>query len=240
MHEVNEPVIDVPEHDPVRGKEPVGKLSRVARQLAGRFLDGLVSRAERREWHRARNLADLGQVTARWLEGEIKYHPNGYDEGPGEETTNLIPALAALNRAGFVTDGSQPGIGPEIGYDGQEWWQRAAVSGFADREAADRLEAACAGTDLIFIRYQGARWRCDFRSAEPVTSSNGDVTSGAWYVHTSFGTRLSRSAVKLSFDGYLHNELCAAEQVTVIDPQWGRNDHLWPIVVRGLTDRRTG
>jgi hypothetical protein len=56
-------------------------------------------------WRTARTLADLGKLTARWLEGEITTTPSHLGP-PDSETTDLIPTLAAANRAGFVTDQS--------------------------------------------------------------------------------------------------------------------------------------
>ena len=58
-------------------------------------------------WKTARSLADLGELTARWLEGTEPNHPC-CASGADEETSPLIVELAALNRAGFVTDFSQP------------------------------------------------------------------------------------------------------------------------------------
>ncbi|OEJ20814.1 hypothetical protein AR457_41830 (plasmid) [Streptomyces agglomeratus] len=91
--------------------------------LLGRRLD--------RRWKTAATLTDLGALMALWLEGEISSWPGyapGY--GPDEETRELIPTLAAANRAGYVTISSQPGIDPEPGFDGLIWMQKAAVEGF--------------------------------------------------------------------------------------------------------------
>ena len=98
------------------------------------------------------DLADLGELTARWLEGTIASIPTvmpGY--GPDEETADLIPVLAACNRAGYVTTGSQPGEKPGRGHDGRLWTQRAAVQGFAGAAAVAALRACTAGTPLIVL-----------------------------------------------------------------------------------------
>ncbi|MEU7378150.1 DUF6919 domain-containing protein [Streptomyces albidoflavus] len=60
-----------------------------------------MSRADSRRWHAARTVADLGTLTALWLEGGFGSRP-GYEPhwGPDEETTTLIPTLAALCRTG--------------------------------------------------------------------------------------------------------------------------------------------
>jgi hypothetical protein len=43
-------------------------------------------------WTQANSLEDLGEATARWLEGRISYPFNGEDADP--ETTNLVQHLA--------------------------------------------------------------------------------------------------------------------------------------------------
>ncbi len=96
-----------------------------------------MSKADRGAWQAARTLADLGELTARWLEGSIGSEP-GYCGRPAEETEDLVPVLAKLNRAGFVTSGSQPGL-IEPGARGTLAEQRAAVDGFAGPELAFRL-----------------------------------------------------------------------------------------------------
>jgi hypothetical protein len=76
-------------------------------------------------WAAAVTLGQLGELVAEWLEGRIAAPI--YGEGPAPETAALIPALAHLNRSGFVTLDSQPG---EID---DHWAQRAAVSGYSSR-----------------------------------------------------------------------------------------------------------
>lgn len=55
----------------------------------------------------------------------------------------LVPFLAAVNRAGFVTGFSQPGE------DVDGWIQRAAVSGFASAATFRALLAVTAEADLM-------------------------------------------------------------------------------------------
>jgi len=202
-----------------------------------------IHRAARRPWTQAETLEDVGELTARWAEGSAKYHPGGYDDGPADETLEIAPALVTLNRNGFVTSGSQPGEAAVLGYDGNLWWQRAAVDGFTDPDTADRLEDACAAAGLIFINNGPARLRTTWPDAELVTASFVNERDGAlppesddspYYGHTHFGTHLSRHAVKFNFDGYAADALCSAEQVTVIDPEWGRKNLLWDTLTTAL------
>lgn len=116
------------------------------------FLERLLERRLDRRWKTAATLADLGDLMALWLEGEIASWPGyapGY--GPDEEIRELIPTLAAANRAGYVTIASQPGVDPEVGFDGLIWQQKAAVEGFVrDRNLLrDLVDAAYeAGLDV--------------------------------------------------------------------------------------------
>lgn len=190
-------------------------------------------RLERKLWANARTLADLGELTAQWLEGVIASQP-GYEAncGPDPETEHLIPVLAQANRAGYVTCSSQSGVYPEEGYDGCLWQQRAAVQGFADGPLALALTEAAERAGLLVIadsapkgglRGRLARWfEQDGRIVVTATTDGRE--------HTWFGARLSRSAL-----GWLYDELSAdglraitgAWQVTLIDPEWGRDDLLW-------------
>ncbi|MFJ9521790.1 DUF6919 domain-containing protein [Kitasatospora sp. NPDC101801] len=118
----------------------------------------IMSRADRRAWRSAATLADLGELTAQWLEGTRASWPGyvpGY--GPDSETTDtpgLVRALALANRAGYVTNASQPGEhGPD---QGQDWWaQRTAVSGFvADPQALHTLRLVAESYGLLYVEHQ--------------------------------------------------------------------------------------
>ncbi len=181
-------------------------------------------------WQSARTLADLGELTARWIEGDLASQP-GYC-GPSDiEDPALVPFLAALNRAGFVTTGSQIGeSGP--GYDGAYWQQRAAVEGFASERTALALIRAAAACGLISVSYPPAsmsRWRYRYDRSVTVTMREDRKITG-------FGVQLPRRHIRDSWLGYgiCHraavDALCSAWQVTVIDPEWGRDDLLWHVL----------
>lgn len=171
-------------------------------------------------WQQARTLAQLGQFTAQWLEGATACQPM-YLGGPSPETLPLVPQLAAYNRAGFVTDSSQPGSPRRNG-----WAQRAWVRGFGTAETADRIEAALLDTDLVV----------------GCTPPGGDnptricVTIGhdrAWTI----GGAMRASYLAEQYCEALPAALPAllnAWQIEVIDPVWGRNDLLWDRVGRAL------
>jgi len=194
-----------------------------------------MSRADRREWEQACTLAELGELTARWLEGDIASQPGCMSNlGPDSETTELIPTLAACNRAGYVTVDSQPGEAPGLGYDGRLWSQRAAVSGFADDATAARILAAVEDTgQLVIIAHDTPprRWWCSRPWRLP--SMGMAVTASGDRVSTELGGRMSLGDLEDCFaelgqDGFaaVHDAL----QVTVIDPVWGRNNVLWSVL----------
>jgi len=182
-------------------------------------------------WRAARTLADLGELTAQWLEGKIASIPTvvpGY--GPDEETADLIPVLAACNRAGYVTTVSQPGEKPDRGYDGRLWTQRAAVGGFAAADTVAALRACTAGTPLIVLASRPASQR-GLRPGNRIPVTLAGDQENTW-----FGGHLDRRDIEEDQAGYgiCHPDAieapCAAWQVTIIDPEWGRNDVLWPVL----------
>lgn len=194
----------------------------------------MADRTARRAWESARTLDDLGQLTARWLEGTLPFVP-GYAGAPDPETLPLTGVLAGLNRAGYVTCASQPADAC-CGYDGAWWEQRAAVEGFTGPRTAERIVRAAGAAGLITVAYAPAdlpRWRIGYGRAVPVTRRNGQVL-------TRFGAHLSRRHLRDGWTGYgmCHrdavNAVCGAWQLTVIDPRWDRPDLLWRVLTGTL------
>ncbi|MFZ3473118.1 DUF6919 domain-containing protein [Streptomyces sp. 4.24] len=178
-------------------------------------------------WRDASSIADLGQNMAAWLEGRLPSWP-GYNGPFGQEEENgarhLIPTLAAVNRAGFVTTGSQPA---EDGiWNGAHWRQRASVDGIVH----DHSPLYRRLTDLErqgFLVYQG--WPKEYvavtdRNGEPVTGFGGfrlgrDQTARDWY-------GIGRQALR---------ELKTRGAVLhIVDPAWGRDDRLWPALINAI------
>jgi hypothetical protein len=184
-------------------------------------------------WQSARTLADLGDLTAEWLEGKIGSQPAyAPGSGPDEETAGLVPVLAAANRAGFVTDCSQPGEPAEPGDDGSTWEQRAAVSGFASDRVLDRLRKAARTAGLVLIARKAGKLQASYRDAIPVTCADEEPCT--W-----FGAIVNADEVTCQYDD-CHPDavkaLCDAWQVSLIDLEWGRNDVLWPALERFAAD----
>ena len=133
-------------------------------------------------WHGARTLADLGELTARWLEGSVgSVHGTVPGCGPDEETGPLVPVLAAASRAGFVTSFSQPGE------DDNGWVQRAAVYGFASAATFRAIAAAAADADLAVIAA---------RADGPALGTRIVVTAGNGRENTWVGDSWSRAEIR--------------------------------------------
>ncbi|MEV6133116.1 hypothetical protein AB0M05_41060 [Streptomyces violaceusniger] len=180
-----------------------------------------MSRADRARWRGARSIADLGGLTALWLEGKIASQP-GYSPnyGPDEETAPLVPVLAAANRAGYLTDNSQPGL-HEPGYDGRMWTQRAAVTGWVDRSNTGlmhRLREAAWSAGLIL---------CTGRDCDGVTVTQVDGQNCI-----AFGETIEPSYLRVLWPASLIDPGCyaaveKAHQVTLVDPRYGNSSRLW-------------
>ncbi|MEU1778130.1 hypothetical protein ABZ545_01430 [Streptomyces abikoensis] len=192
-----------------------------------------MSRGDRRRWESARTLTDLGELMALWLEGELGSRP-GYAArfGPDEETAALVPVLAACCRAGFMTEQSQPGES-DTAFDGRPWVQRAAVSGFlSDSRLLERVRRSAEGAGLQVIA--GTAQGRD--KAVVVTRWDGRD-------HTAFGETMRPRDLRYVFQGCSRqavDALVAAWQVTVIDPVWGRDSLLWPVLAGAVGSARVG
>jgi len=174
---------------------------------------------KRLTWGNARTLLDLGELVARWLEGRLQKTP-WYDFPPDEETEAIAEWLARLNRAGLVTDGSQPGMS----LDSYGCAQRAFLTAYTSEVVAKRVAALSLYTDLIVFFFEpgGAGGYmvpvtvAEFHPCTWAGSCFGEVAV------EDFGRDLSIA---------VRDELRAAWEVTVIDPVWGRKSYLWEAVV---------
>ncbi len=199
------------EYDVRYGGPPEAEPGGPARKPAG----------EDARWRSARTLTDLGELTAQFLEGKLAQTPS-HRGPPDPETNDLISLLAAVNRADFVTRHWQAA---ELPADGRE--QRAAVSGFADDETFTRLMTSAAGADLIISAA---------RAAEDDGGPMYCITREYDRENTWDGGARSCQSLRDDHAGSCHPDavdaLIRAWQITLIDPQWGRNDHLWPVLDR--------
>ncbi|WP_105973639.1 DUF6919 domain-containing protein [Streptomyces geranii] len=193
-----------------------------------------MSRSDRSRWRSARTVADLGELMARWLEGEIASRP-GYQAryGPEDETEHLVPTLAALCRAGYVTTCSQPGVAG-TGVDGMWWEQRAAVElVVVDPALCHRLVDAAIAAGL-FVRINDHRLDSGGVQEPPVVATTRDGEA-----MTAFGGRISRADMAIQWPGLnrdLYRQVSTGTYVSVIAPEYGPDgDRLWTVL-----DRLTG
>lgn len=180
-------------------------------------------------WKNASSIADLGNAMADWLEGRGPTWPGYLDSQPDDETRHLIPTLVACCRAGFVTTCSQPGEPPTRGYDGRMWRQRAAVDGWiAEGPLLDRIrrQAKPAGITVIAHR-PGVR----FHAGVPVTDADGEPYT--WFARTQ-GHREQIAYEWNGIGGRAIRELRGATHLTLVDPVWGRDNQLWPVLDRAV------
>jgi hypothetical protein len=194
-----------------------------------------VNRSDRQAWQSARTFADLGELTAQWIEGKVGEQPGYCGPSDLDDPERLVPLLAALNRSGYMTIQSQAAF-DALACDGAHWQQRAAVMGFAAQEAARLLYNSAWEADLIVIAHDPAdlpRWFTRHRAAADVTRRGNRTMTG-------FGSHLSRRLLRGEY-GDCHpdavNALCSAWQVTVIDPVWGRPDLLWEVLGPAVAGR---
>lgn len=175
--------------------------------------------AEYERWTQPLDLPTFGEFTAQWLEGS-GWSPWQCGSPADPETAPLVSYLGAMNRGGFVTDFSQPG---ELG-DG--WAQRAAVSGYCAEAQAECLASLTLASDLVVI----VNYPCGEATYEIPVTREGQRT------HTILAGHMSHLLGDL-WEG-IHADtvsmLRRCHYVEIFDPQWGRDELLWPSVVAAL------
>jgi hypothetical protein len=190
-----------------------------------------VNRGDTARWQTAHSLGDLGELTALFLEGQLSETPS-HGGPPDPDTGPLIPVLTEVNRAGFVTEQSQPGIPPDA--DGSA--QRANVSGFASNKTFAALTATLADTDLVITAARARRDEKGLPPTIPITLDMGEECT--WD-----GGAQSCTDLEYHYGSTCHPDavqaLCNAWQVTIVDPEWGRNDVLWAALTRFTASMHT-
>ena len=176
-------------------------------------------------WRTASSLADGAELTALWLEGRSTYLPMYADDKPAEETQPWVAALASINRAGFVTDGSQPGVPLSDAYP-----QRAFLTGYCDESTADRLDRALARTELVVVTFgSGALGEASI----PVTLHNGQPCT--WLGRTDDLLDPEQFEFSASESNPVYVEaLRNATHLQLFDPVWGRPDYLFQSTLTAL------
>lgn len=174
-------------------------------------------------WRKATSFEELCALAVEFLDGELPAFPGWMAPDIDEETDEWVPQLADANERGFLTTASQPGTCPELSHDGLPWSQRAFVVGFAAEGLVHELRGQIEGTRLLLF---------DFASGETggqamAAARHGDreylfVGTGEGPAELElFAQRLGPGALK---------ELSQTRFVCLIDPEWGQDDLLWPIL----------
>lgn len=174
----------------------------------------------------------LADLIAQWCLGELPAQPaycGPCDLDSRDDLANLSEVLAAANRAGFITHGSQAGdAGP--GADGQSWWrQHAAVHGFARPVELDWLIPMVNDTPGLRLVICG--------SAAPFDPPIAPVTFCGQEPALDFGTRIPDHILRDDWTGFgvchpdVLDALCRATQIVIYDTQADRNDRLWPALL---------
>lgn len=174
-------------------------------------------------WIEAETLEDIGEATARWIEGSISYHPC-YHTHIDAETKPLQKQLAYVNRNGLVTTFSQPA--EPLDEDGSS--QRACVEGYAREEIAKRIATLGLYTELLVLIYP-PDWKGGYQI--PITLDGFQPFTwcgGCWGYEEleCFEEECSEAAMEA---------LKSAWNVVVIDLKWGRENYLWDYVSEALT-----
>ncbi|MFJ6709284.1 MULTISPECIES: DUF6919 domain-containing protein [unclassified Streptomyces] len=187
-----------------------------------------MSRLDRNRWKSAQSLGQLGGLMALWLEGHVASWP-GYQPnwGPDEETRELIPTLAAANRAGYVTIASQPGVDPVEGFDGQIWQQKAAVEGFVRNY--DLLRALATAAEGAGLEYEVVDTLDTGERGIVVTLRGGEP-------HTGFGGYIDdanlRHTIWRGIGRGALDDVFRAVRVTLAAPEYGvaAGARVWEVV----------
>lgn len=185
-------------------------------------------------WAAARTIADLGELTAQWLEGAVSQHPCKQPADQSCEASGWAVVLAGANRTGFVTEMSQEADG------GTRTARRAAVSGYlpVDNDMMQSLARSATANGL----WMAVRPPVAHPSPGDllVIGESGDpdgiilVTAGQGQPRIEFGHARTVRSLQASYgtwcDQSAVDALAECWQVTLVDPVWGRDTLLWPVL----------
>ena len=173
---------------------------------------------ERALWRAAHRYRDLCELGALFAQGEIARFPGWGRRGLDAESRPIAPALAALNRAGFLTLASQPGALEVEGRLPRR--QRAFVFGFADDRASRALEPLARDASLaVSLAERGAP------APEPVAVVDLGGEPCAFAGGAPFEIELELFARECGRDAV--DDLARMRFASAVDLVWGRERHLW-------------
>lgn len=159
------------------------------------------------------------------MTGRQPFFPIYYGD-PDSESHKIASSLEKLNNNGLLTICSQPGTRE----DGAQNSQRAFVVGFAKRAVAEGFATRSLYSD-IYVAI--------FPPGDP--DHNGYMTpvtleDGRPYTYVGFSIDINEELEHFSAvsSEAATKELCSAWCVVAIDLVWGRNHHLWPVLLEPL------
>lgn len=176
-------------------------------------------RASERAWRSARTFDELCVLGARFAAGELDCFPGWGFASLDPESEAIAPVLAALNRAGFLTLASQPGVAAALDHDAHVRRQRAFVCGFATPTFVAEL-ARIASRSIAVRTHRDPR----SRGRRIAVSTRGGVPY-AFAGHNAIADELACFADPC--DAAAVDELARAAYVSIVDLRWGRAAHLW-------------
>lgn len=179
-------------------------------------------------WRQAQSFDEICELHAQFMEGRLKFIPGyGATELDGESTP-IRPYLAELNRAGFLTLCSQPGV-KEAAYQ-----QRAFVDGVAQYDVADAIKKVMLHSDLLVVVAQ-PRELWDY----PIPVTVAEFQPFTWAGHVGFfdeekGVLAAVREYAEICSEQVIRELRTACEICVIDLCWGREWYLWEVLAQAL------
>lgn len=201
------------------------------------------SDADLAPWRACRTLADVGVVTADWLEGKLSNQP-WYAGVAGEDLERddcypaMLAGLLAVNRSGVaVTHDSQPGCAGVTGYDGLPVDTRAYVDVLTDEPEPVLAKAKDAGLE-VWAWAPGEHRRPRVGGPGRVTVTRCWREGRELRADSAGGHAMPASYVRDCWSdvgGAKHPAVRAvtgAWQIQLVDMDWGRNDRLWPLLAR--------
>ena len=171
-------------------------------------------------WASATTFADLCELSAQYVGGELAFSPS-QGGAIDEETSEIALPVAALNRAGLLTSCSQPAL-----MDG-DVAQRAFVDGLAPESTALEFATRSLYADILIFVVPPLYER---GYMVPVTRTDGHPHT--WIGHCNPEMRAHELE---QYRAVCHpsavSELEAAWYVAAIDLSWGRKEHLWRLLL---------
>lgn len=180
---------------------------------------------DREVWRQASTLAAAGELTARWLEGKSEYQAGTLAPRFDDETLPIAGQLADINRSGLFTKESQPGLAADTGTA-----QREYVTGFCSAESARRLLQLSSRTEFVAIAHAPGEMSS---ASVPVTLDGDEVVTVLGSSETPIESDQIRDWAEESNET-LALLLADSWYVEVLDPVWGRSQHLLPAILEAL------